>query len=172
MRDKGKRIAICGMLCAVATLLMLLGGAIPYGTYAVPLVSGAVLIPVLKEYGPKQMLMLWIAISLLCLILVPDKEMALMFALLLGWYPALKSALDKLPCILRWVLKLAIFNMAIALIYAMLIFVLNIPQEWEGVVMTSITLVLGNITFLVYDRALVILEQLYIKKYRRLLFKD
>lgn len=172
MRDKSRRIAICGMLCAVATLLMFLGGAIPYGTYAVPVISGAVFIPVLKEYGPKQMLLLWLAVSFLSLILVPDKEMALMFALLLGWYPALKPVLDKLPRTLRWVLKLAIFNIAIALIYALLIFVLNILQEGEGIVMTSIIVVLGNITFLIYDRALIVLEQLYIKKYRRLLFKN
>jgi hypothetical protein len=156
----------------MATLLMLLGGAIPYGTYIVPVISGAVLIPVLREYGPKQMLMLWAAISFLSIILVPDKEMALMFALLLGWYPALKPALDKLPCILRWILKLATFNIAIALIYTLLIFVLNIPQDKEGVVMTSITLLLGNITFLIYDRVLIVLEQLYIKKYRKLLFKN
>jgi hypothetical protein len=156
----------------MATLLMLLGGAIPYGTYIVPVISGAVLIPVLREYGPKQMLMLWAAISLLSLILVPDKEMALMFVLLLGWYPALKPALDKLPCILRWILKLVTFNIAIVLIYSLLIFVLNIPQDREGIVMTSITLLLGNITFLIYDRALIILEQLYIKKYRKLLFKN
>lgn len=172
MRDKSKRVAVCGMLCAVATLLMLIGGAIPYGTYAVPVVAGAVLIPVLKEYGPKQMLMLWIAISLLSLILVPDKEMALMFALLLGWYPALKPVLDKLPAFLRYVVKLAVFNIAIALIYLLLIFVFNIPQEMESNIIAFITLVLGNITFLIYDRALIILEQLYIKKYRKLLFKN
>ena len=171
MRDKSKRIALCGMLCAMSTLLMLLGGAIPYGTYIVPVISGVVLIPVLREYGAGQMLMLWAAISLLSLILVPDKEMALMFVLLLGWYPAIKPVLDKLPRIIMYIFKLVIFNAAIALIYTMLIFVLNIPQESEGIVLVAITLVLGNVTFLIYDRMLVVMDNLYVKKYRRLLFK-
>ena len=72
MKYKSKRIALCGMLCAMATLMMLIGGAIPYGTYIVPIISGVLLIPVLREYGPKQLLTLWAAVSLLGLILVPD----------------------------------------------------------------------------------------------------
>ena len=45
MHGKSGPIALCGVLAALATALMLLGGIFPGATYCAPLLASLVLIP-------------------------------------------------------------------------------------------------------------------------------
>ncbi len=51
MRETSRRMAVCGLLCALAVVLMLLGGVIPLAVYACPILVMAVLLPVQEQYG-------------------------------------------------------------------------------------------------------------------------
>lgn len=150
MREQTRRIAVCSMTAALGVVVMLLGAVLELGMYVCPMVVGLCLIPLGRRFGVKYQLLLWIAISLLSLFLVPNPEENLVFAGLFGWYPALQPKLQKLPRVLRAVVKLVLFNAVVIGLEALIIFVL-VP-EVIGDNMLLLLLLLGNVMFVMYDR--------------------
>ena len=168
---KAKQIALTGMLVALATVIMSLGGMIPLATFCCPMLAGLMLIPVFVECGGKMSWAAYIAMALLGLMLCPDKEAAFLL-LFLGHYPILRWHLEQIRGrALRILAKLGVFNIAIALTYGVLLWVLQMDallQEYReaGFIVTAFTLLLGNITLLMYDRVLAVFTQIYVKKLR------
>lgn len=166
MKQQSRRMAVCGMTAALGVVLMVLGALLELGMYVCPMFVGLCLIPIGKEWGIKYHLMLWAAIGLLCLMLVSNLEQNLMFIGLFGWYPALRPRLQRLPSLPRLLMKLALFNAIVVAIEALLILVL-VPEAM-GTVFTVILLVLGNVTFLLYDFAIPRFEWLANKHLKKL----
>lgn len=170
------RVAFCGVMAGLMAALMLLGTLIPLSTYLCPMLAGALAIPVLWELGAGSGLLLYAAVSVLSLILSPNKEAALLYVLLLGWYPVLRPRLmriTKRP--VRAAVKLVLFNAAVCAVYALLLFVFVSPElqteaaDWTGGLLAGM-LFLGNVTFLVYDQLLARLTDRYVTKLRPKLF--
>ncbi len=176
MGRQTRRVAISGMMVALATAILMMGGVIPAATFAGPALAGVLLVPVFAEGGQRYALGAWLAISALSLILCTDKEAALLFAFL-GWYPAMKWRLDaRLPGCKGVPVKLALWNGCAGAMAALIFFVLRMDQvmaEYRemGRAMLVAFVVLANVTLLIYDRLLAILATLYIRKLRGKLFK-
>ncbi|MBQ3256018.1 MAG: hypothetical protein IJA67_01195 [Oscillospiraceae bacterium] len=149
MMEQTKRLTICAMMAAVSVVLMLLGAVLQLGTYAAPLLTGMLLIPIGNRYGRKYQVMLWLVIAVLCFMLIPAAEQNMMFAGLFGWYPIAYPALQKLPKLLRLPVKLVLFNGAVIAMEALLLWVIA-PEAMEPGMML-VLLALGNVTFLLYD---------------------
>lgn len=166
-----RKMALTGMLCALAVVIMLLGGLIPFATFCCPVLAGLMLVPVFVECGEKMAYGAYIAIAALSLILCPDKEAALLFTFL-GYYPVLRWRLEQIRRRLpRVIAKLAVFNAAVIAMYALCMYVFQMDQilrefETAGMIMTLSTLVLGNITLLVYDRVLAVWTVIYVQRLR------
>lgn len=144
-----KRVASGAMLTAVCIVLMLLGAVLELGMYAAPLLAGICLIPYGQKYGSKYQMIVYAAVSLLSFMLVPNIEQNLMFTGLFGWYPVLRPALQRLSKLPRILLKLLIFNVTVIAIEALVMLVL-VPEILSGALIAAL-LVLGNITFILYD---------------------
>lgn len=149
-------IAFGGMMAALAVVIMCLGGLIPVATFTVPLVCMLILAYVLKFCGKRIGWAWYGAVSILGLLLGPDKEAAAIF-LFLGYYPILKPGLDRMR--LGIVLKALIFNCMILLMYGVLIYLMGmqyIAQEYAqlGQIMTVFMLVGGNVVFFLLDKVL------------------
>ena len=93
MNKSSRKMAVSGMMVALGAAVMLLGGVIPLATFCCPALAGLVLIPLVFDCGRTHAWSAWAAISLLGLMLCPDKEAALLFAFL-GYYPILKWDID------------------------------------------------------------------------------
>ena len=168
---KTKQIALGGVLSALAVVLLLLGGIIPIGTYAAPMLASIPLIVLLAEL-PKSLCLGWYAVvAILGVLLCPDRETAFVFVFL-GWYPIAKPGLDRLPRLPRVFGKLAIFLAAVAALYALLILVfrfealVNEAKE-TGLPMLIALLALGCAAFLLFDLLLSRLTLLYEYKRKR-----
>ena len=176
MNKNTRRIAVSGMMVALAVAILMMGGVIPAATFAGPALAGLLLIPVFVEGGQKYALGAWIAVSALSLILCADKEAALLFAFL-GWYPAMKWKLDaRLPGWKGVGVKLVLWNLCAGVMAAMVFYVFGMDQVMaEYREMSRATLIvfiaLANVTLLVYDRLLAIMAAVYIRKLRGKLFK-
>jgi len=176
MKNASRRMALCGMMCALAVVLMAMGGMIPMATFCCPAFAGMVLVPLVVDCGKRMALGAWIAVAFLSLILCPDKEAALIFAFL-GHYPVIKWRLDMIKA--KWprrLLKFAILNGCIALLYALIFFVLKLDQimaDYQDATMITLFMLflIGNFTLALYDRLLTIGAWMYIKKVRPKLFK-
>lgn len=147
--EQTKRLTICAMMAAVSVVLMLLGAVLQLGTYAAPLLTGMVLIPIGNRYGRKYQVMLWLVISVLCFMLIPAAEQNMMFAGLFGWYPIAYPTLQKLPRLMRLPVKLLMFNGVVIAMEVLLLWVIA-PEAME-LGMVLLLLALGNVTFLLYD---------------------
>ena len=168
---KSRKMALTGMLCALAVVIMMLGGVIPLATFCCPALAGLMLVPVFVECGEKLSWCAYAAIAVLSLILCPDKEAALLFAFI-GYYPILRWRLDQLRSrLIRVVAKLGVFNLAVLAMYALSILVLQMDQilrEYQemGLALTIACLLIGNITLLLYDRLIAIMTALYVNRLR------
>ena len=176
MNKTTRRIAVSGMMVALAVAILLMGGVIPVATFVGPALAGILLVPVFAEGGQKYALGAWAAISALSLILCADKEAALLFAFL-GWYPAMKWRLDaKLKGFRGVPVKLLLWNACAGAMALMIFFVFRMDQviaEYRemGRAMLIAFILLANVTLLLYDRLLGIMAVLYLKKLRPKVFK-
>ena len=170
---KSEQIALCGLLCALAVTMLLLGGILGIGMFAGPILAMAVLLPILEEYGGKTAAAAYSAAAILALLLVPDRETALVFAAF-GWYPLLRPRLGHIHSRpVRLLVKLAVCNTIIAVLYGLILRLMGLTADlldasrW----MNLLLLLLANVTFLVMDRALERLTILWHRKLRKRFFR-
>ena len=152
MREQSRRMAVCSVAAALGVVALLLGAVLELGIYVCPMVVGLCLIPIGRRFGVKYQLLLWVVISLLSLLIVPNPEENLVFAGLFGWYPALQPRMQKLPKILRALLKLLLFNAVVVALEALVLYVL-VPEAIDSA-MLVLLLLLGNVMFVMYDRVI------------------
>ena len=165
-KTESQKIARCGMLGALSVVLLLVGCALQIGTYAAPMLAAFLSIPVLEEYGPRYALTLYVCVSILAVLFVPETELALFYVLVMGYYPVLRVRLNRIKSkVLRWILKFAIFNAATVVVY-LLLFALLGPAVLDelladGTAMLVALLAAGNLCFWLCDRALAALTRYY-----------
>ena len=80
MRPQARRTALCGVLAALSVVLLMLGGLIPAALYACPILAMAALLPIREIFGRGAALTTYAAVSILAILLVTDKELALLYA--------------------------------------------------------------------------------------------
>ena len=161
MRENARNVALGGMMAALATVIMCMGGLIPVATFVCPMLCMLLLVYVLRTCG-KRIAWAWYGVvGILSGLLGPDKEAAAVF-LFLGYYPIIKPQMDQLR--LKWLWKLMLFNGAILLMYWLLMGLFGMSQlsaEFDelGTVLTIVMLFLGNLIFFLLDRLLSRLPQ-------------
>ena len=166
--SKSGKIALGGLLTALGVVLMFLTGLIPIGTYALPAIAGVLLIVAVIEIGAKWAWMIYAAVAVLSLLFAADKEAALLFVLFFGYYPVLKSFLERISNkVLSWISKFAVFNVAVVACFFLAVNFLQLPEDSFtvfGIYLPWVFLILGNAVFLIYDIALSGLVATYVEK--------
>ena len=166
--SQSRKAALCGMMAALSVVVLCLGGMVPLATFACPILAMLCLIPTLCEYGTGTTLLLYGVVSILALLLCPDKEIALLYTFL-GWYPSVRSKVDSIHVPIRWLVKCGLFTLVITVMYALALYLFRLEavvEEFTGysVAMMSGLLVLGNAAFLAFDQVLARFSVLYRKK--------
>ena len=149
-------MALGGVLAALAVVVMSMGTLIPVATYVCPMICCLILQLILKICGKKIAWSWYGAVSILSLLMAPDKEAAAVF-LALGYYPILKPKFDRKRGKLFW--KLLFFNAVTLVTYWLLMHIFGFDQitaEFSemGLLLTVAMLVLGNVTFFLLDKLL------------------
>lgn len=166
--SKSGKIALGGLLTALGVVMMFLTGLIPIGTYALPAIAGVLLIVAVIEIGAKWAWMIYAAVAVLSLLFAADKEAALLFVLFFGYYPVLKSFLERISNkVLSWISKFAVFNVAVVACFFLAVNFLQLPEDSFtvfGFYLPWVFLILGNAVFLIYDIALSGLVATYVEK--------
>lgn len=177
MPTKSKQIAIGGISAALCLSIMFMTGMVPFSTYALPSLAGFALIPVTVEMGVSTALIVYAAASLLSLLIVPDREAAMVFIALLGYYPIVRGLFNKIKSsLLRWGLKLCLFNAATIGAYTVIIHVFGLVYLLEdggflGSLYPYVLLGIGNFIFILYDYAVRNLYRAYVYRLRQKLIK-
>jgi len=160
-KSKSWAMAYCGMAAALSMVLMLLGAVFPIAMFIAPAVASFLIATVCVECGKTMALTAYGAVSLLSLLFVPDKEVALTFVFLLGYYPLAKPYFERIrPALLR------LCNGGILAMYGLVLLLVpagSIAEELRttALAVSLVTLAMGNAAFLLYDRALHNMLMLY-----------
>ncbi len=150
------RMALGGVLAALATVLLSLGTLIPVATYTCPMLCMLLLQLVLKTCGSRTGWAWFGAVAILGILLAPDKEAAGVFAAV-GYYPMVKVKLDGKKLGPLW--KLLWFNSSILALYWLLLHLFGmaaLAEEFRelGKLLTLVLLAMGNGIFCLLDRVL------------------
>ena len=165
---QSRKAALCGVMAALSVVILCLGGMIPLATFACPMLAMLCLIPFVCEYGAGTAMLVYGAASILALLLGPDKEIVLLYVFL-GWYPGIRPQLVVIPRPVRWAVKCALFTLAVIAMYALVLHLFRLETvveefaEYSTAMMLAL-IVLGNITFLVFDQVLDRMTCAYRKK--------
>lgn len=147
------KVALCGMISAIAVMLMLLS-YFPYFTYAIPAVSGLIFVILVIEINPKWAFLAYFASSVLVALLA-EPEAKIMFIAFFGYYPILKGIIERIrKTVIEILIKFSLFNIIIISVAFLLIYVFRVPIEAMGnfgKYSAWILLIMGNVTFLIYD---------------------
>ena len=138
---KASVIALCGVLGALALMCLFMGGAVPVASLSCPMLASLILIPVYMECGAKWGFLWYVAVGILGLILVPTKECA------------------------------GIFNLVLVLAYGVMLFVFPIPElrdEFKDTAqwMLGAMVLLANFCFVLYDILIGRIEVFYCVRIR------
>jgi hypothetical protein len=175
---QSSKTALGGIVAALSISLMFIVSVIPLFTYALPAAVAILIVPVIIEINKKWALGVYAAVSILAVILVPNKEVAVIYAAFFGYYPIIKAIIEKrLPKVFGWLVKIIIFNSTMFISYYLMLKFMGIKiDELEslGVYAIPILLSMGSVAFVLYDYALSKIISIYIVKWQsrfRKLFK-
>ena len=108
---KSYSTALGGIVASLAIVLMFFTGVFPFATYALPALAGLLMVVIVIDFDYKWALSVYAVVSILALLITPDREAAIMFIAFFGYYPTLKSIFEKLKSrVLEWILKFLVFN--------------------------------------------------------------
>lgn len=169
------RIACCGVMTALGIVILLLSSIIPVATYALSAIAGILGIVLVIEAGIGWAVPMYVATSLVSFFVVPDKEVVLVYILFAGYYPIVKSPIEKIRIrIFSYVIKFAIFNAAAIGAFFLAVYVFLTPLESFtifGVFLPWVLLLIANVVFFVYDFAISGLVATYYRKLHPLIRK-
>ena len=115
-RHTTRRVATCGVFCALAVVMLGLGAIITVLDMTASAVAALVLLPILLCYGRKYAWLAYAVTAVLGVLLMPQSLASWMYAGLAGFYPMIKMKLDRLPRLLGWLVKLALLT-AVLMLY-------------------------------------------------------
>ena len=178
MRDSAKS-ALGGIIAALSVSFMLMTYLSPFLVYTVPVIAGILLLVIVTEIGYRWAFGTYVAISLLSLFLIADKEAAVFFVMLFGYYPILRDFISgKIKYkIVVLLIKLLVFNSALFLSIAACNYVFHIDYGEltnGGKTFFVVFVLLMNIILWLYDYLIKVLTVLYktkLQKKLRSLFK-
>ncbi len=171
------KITLGGIVAAMSLIFMFFTGVMPILAYTLPALAGAFLIVIVIELGKKWALLTYVAVSILSFFMTPDKEAAVLFALFLGYYPIIKSFLEKIKFrFLEYLSKITIFNVSIIVSYQIIIKLFGMAEllsEFKefGKYSIPVFIIAANIAFILYDIALTGVISTYINTFRPKIMK-
>lgn len=145
-------LALSAVLGALAVVLLLLSCILPTMQLTVVAIAGVLSAAVLIECGVKWAVMQFGAVSILAILLLPDKSSALFYTLFFGHYPIVKYLLERIHSpVLCWGAKLAAGNLCLA---AMILLLRAFFPEWQMEYSLWIIILLCEGVFVLFDLAL------------------
>jgi hypothetical protein len=166
-QEKTYRLALCAMLAALGVVLLCLGSVIEVIDISMAVIASFFAIYAVIEFGGVWPWLIYAVTGLLSLILMPSASAAYFYLLFFGFYPILKEKLERLPRVLSWVLKEAVFHASLLLTFLCLRFVLALPElTGIGSILLFGMLLACEVVFVLYDVALTRLISFYLIKLR------
>lgn len=161
-----KSVALGGMLTALSVALLFVSGFTQIANYAIDAAAGVILIIAVVELGKKSGALVYSAVTVLSLLLIPNKEPGIVYGTIFGLYSLLKAVIERInKPVFEWILKVVSANVCFCIAGLLLYAVGIFPEDFAKLILPYILLL--NAVFVVYDIALTRLIGLYIYRLRK-----
>ena len=169
-------MTLAALFAALCVVLLYIASIWPTGQLGLVAVASLFVAAGVIEGGKsgiKVGLAVFVVSSFIGMLILPNRVAPLLFIIFFGYYPVLKSLLERISKnMLQWVLKLLVFNAALAIIWFALndLFLgfmdsLPIVSEIDPQIMSFAALVIAaNIVFVIYDYGFTKLIWFYIQR--------
>lgn len=160
-----------GITAALSLVMMISVAIVPFMTYALPAIAGALTVFMVVEVDKKWAFGVYAAVAILGMFLVPEKEVAVMYLALFGYYPIVKALIEsKIPAVVGWLLKIILFEITMVVSYILMIKFMGVTideMDTLGKLAIPILLGAGTLAFIIYDFALTRLVSIYTRNWRK-----
>lgn len=180
-RNFTKKIALSAILSALGVVFLAIGSLIEVLDLSSAAIAGFVIVIAVIEIGGYYPVMMYFVISILSVLVLPNKYPALFFIFFGGFYPIFKAYLERFHFIVAWVVKFSMFNIFLAFMMFAVNFLSkrgflppleSLPDNSMYKFLENIKIIVfivANFVFLLYDIAMTRIINLYIIKIRKLL---
>ena len=153
-------------------ILVMCGNIFQAASQAMPAIAGVIGVIIVIEIGVKWAFAAYFVSAVLTFILGIN-EAGILFALFFGYYPIVKSLIEKIRVrAIEYIVKFTLFNAAMIASYAILIAVFSLAAlGFDKMLFAWITLAIGNVFFILYDICISRIAALYCLKYRKYIKK-
>ena len=167
-------------MTALVVVCMFLGQLVPVAIYTSALISGVCIALAAEEIDLGYATSVYAAASILVLLLIPDKEAAVIFITVFGYYPIYKKIVERSQKnflksnTAKLILKLIFINVSCIIYFVITIYLLGVPKDSftiGDVYLPGVFLIMGNVGCLMYDKAINNLTILYKYKLRKNIFR-
>ena len=164
-RNETRTLVIAAVVAALGVVTLTLGSIVQVLDLSVAVLASLFVVFAVIELGGKYPYLVYVVTALLSMLLLPIKTAPLVYLCFTGYYPIIKSKLEKrhMPSALRWACKILVFNLALVAVVLVCVFVLRIPVPavWYYWLLPLLSLV-----FVLYDVALTRLVTFYLVRLR------
>ncbi len=168
---QSSKCALGGITAALSLVMMISVAIVPFMTYALPAIAGALTVFMVVEVNKKWAFGVYAAVAILGMFLVPEKEVAVMYLALFGYYPIVKALIEsKVPAVVGWLLKIILFEITMVVSYILMIKFMGVTideMDTLGKLAIPILLGAGTLAFIIYDFALTRLVSIYTRNWRK-----
>lgn len=169
---KSKKMAISAIMSALGVALLYIGSLFEVLDISAACIASLVIMLVLTEFGIVSALSVYGVITLLSLLILPQKLPALFFALFFGLWPITKLWFEHIGAksapFIGYVLKLVLFNAELLLFGYLAKELLAIP---DSVIVVVVYIVMFNAIFILTDILYGSLVRIYFKTIRKRISK-
>jgi len=148
---KAKRVAVSAVLAACSLVILYLASYLPSGKLGMAAAAGLFPAAAVVSCGFGAGFLCYAGTAILAMLLVSDKNVALLYLLFFGLYPMLKGLIERLNrLVLELIIKLLLFNAYAVLLIRIFenLFTEIVPAKDLP---TILLLLIGNVVFLLYD---------------------
>lgn len=163
-------LALSSLFTALGVVILYLGSFFEIIDLTVAAVASLLVIVTVIEMGKRTGVLVWLATSLLSLLILPNKFIAVGYALFFGCYPLVKAVAERFATVLSWAIKLIFAFASMTLLVLVSHFLLAMPME--GPILMAVFFLLALFTSVIFDIALTKLVTLYLWRLREMLGID
>ena len=167
-------IAFPALLGAISLILLYAACLMPTGLWGWVAIAGLGPLAAVASIGVRTGFLCWGGVSILALLLLPDKFCAVLFSLLFGLYPMIKAIAERgKHRVLGYGVKLVFFNLVLTLLLILgkTLMLASLP---DAIAQRSLWVLylLGNVIFLIYEIGLTRLIRFYLARVDRAIRKN
>lgn len=166
---KSERIATGGLLSCLSLLFLYLASVTPSAKIAMICLSSFCIGLCVVTINVKFSAIAYVAVSVLGIFILPNKVIAVIFALFFGNYPIAKLYIERINNVVRlWLVKIIVFNIYAIISYFVISSFVNVEINFA----IPIIVLIANAVFVIYDIAFSIFVNKIIELRRKKWWRD